>query len=129
MSMTQSEKIATEILQNFTRHGRRYYLFSVQGDPASYLYFCRIEGVPLRSLIYGNGFLPAIIELVQDEKTCIECGLGTRIQGGVSLDGDMLVEYNMTIDQANLFLLGLRKLMPEDESFFIPFARTMNRSR
>lgn len=78
---------------------------------------------PLRSLIFGNDFSSAISDLTKDEKTCIECGLGTRIRGGVSLDGNTLVECNLTIDQANLLLSDLRRLIPEDQRYFMPFTR------
>jgi len=111
----------SRVLQRFDRQGRRYYLFSIHGDPRTYLYLVRTEGAPLRSLVFGDGFLAAVSELLDDEGSCIECGLGTRIEGGVSLDGDRLVECGMTIDQADQVLQGLISLIPEDERYFIPF--------
>lgn len=123
VSQIQPGRKVSEVLERFYRQGKWYYLFSVQGDPHSFLYFCRIEGTPIRSLIFGNDFSSAVSDLTKDEKTCIECGLGTRIRGGVSLDGNTLVECNLTIDQANLLLSDLRRLMPEDQSFFMPFTR------
>jgi len=112
----------SEVFQRFDRQGRRYYLFSIQGDPRTYLYFARTDGAPLRSLVFGDGFLAAVSDLLEDEGSCIECGLGTRIEGGVSLDGDTLVECGMTVDQADQVLRDLCRLIPEDERFFVPFA-------
>jgi hypothetical protein len=115
--------IISEVFQRFDRQGRRYYLFSVRGDPRTYLYFVRTEGAPLRSLVFGDGFLAAVSELLEDEGSCIECGLGTRIEGGVSLDCDRRVECGMRVDQADQVLQGLCSLIPEDERFFVPFAK------
>jgi hypothetical protein len=120
--MIVTKRQVSEINRQFTHHGRRYYLFSVYEDPSSFLYFCRLEGLPLRSLIFGDDFDAALPSMMKDESICIECGLGAKIKGGISVDGDMLVEFTMTREQANQLLDDLRRLLPEDDAFLQPFS-------
>ncbi len=97
------------ILRQFTRHDREYWIFSVQGNPHTFLYFSHRKK-DLRALFYGNSFTDEIPRIEQDAGLCIECGLGTRIRGGVSLDGGEVVAFNCERGAANRLVGRLRKI-------------------
>jgi hypothetical protein len=92
----------------FFRHDRNYWIFSLTGNPYMFLYFSHTRK-DLRSLFYGTGFLDKIPRLKEKPDLCIECGLGTRIRGGVSLDNGEVVTFHCNRDSANRLIGKLRK--------------------
>jgi hypothetical protein len=111
----------SDIFMEFTRHERRYYVFSVNDSPFTFLYFTHLRERSLRALFYGEDFLPAIRTLWKNEQICIECGLGTRIKGGVSLDRDELVASGFSTEEANKLIEQLKEMRPGDHNFFLCF--------
>jgi hypothetical protein len=90
----------------FERHGRRYCFFSLFGNDDTFLYFSHTEK-PLRSIVYGRGFLEKLPALLENEDLCIECGLGLAIAGGIALDGNEIVDHGCSAEEANRILLLL----------------------
>lgn len=103
------------ILRRFARHEREYWVFTLGNGPEEFLYFSH-RTCDLRSLLYGSGFFEEILR-IEEEKPhlCIECGLGTRIRGGVSLDGGEIVVWNCSVPSANEILKDLREKCGNDE--------------
>nr|WP_320161858.1 hypothetical protein [uncultured Methanoregula sp.] len=101
------------IHDSFDRHGKRYCIFSLDGNDTPFLFFSHTEK-PLRSLVFGRDFLRKIPELVEDGDVCIECGLGLSVIGGVALDNGDCVAWNYTEEQANQVLTGLREHLGEE---------------
>ncbi len=96
------------ILRQFTRHDRNYWVFSIPSNPHTFLYFSHRKK-DLRALFYGMGFKEEIPRIEQEPDLCIECGLGTLIKGGVSLDGGDVVDFNCERETANRIIGQLRK--------------------
>jgi hypothetical protein len=96
------------ILQQFTRHDRDYWVFSIRENPHTFLYFSHREK-DLRALFYGTSFTEKIPRIEKEHNLCIECGLSTLIKGGVSLDGEDLVAFNCEREGANRIISQLRK--------------------
>ncbi len=94
------------VLRLFSRHDRDYCIFSFCGSPHSFLYFNH-RNKDVRALFYGSGFLDEIPHIEQNPDHCIECGLGSRIQGGVSLDSGDIVTWHCTVQAANKILARL----------------------
>jgi hypothetical protein len=104
-----------EILMRFSHNDREYCVFSRRKTPDTYLYFSHRER-PFRALFFGGDFCDEITRLIQGSDRCIECGLGKRIRGGVSLDGADSVATNITFHEANVIITLLKnRLNPEGE--------------
>ena len=107
-----AEEIKIEKVHSFFRHNNKdYILFSIRNSPCHYLYFTS-DDYTIRSLMYGeNLLLPISSSLEKSTTSCIECNLGSLIQGGVSLDEGNLVEFNLTIEKSNQILKELGKII------------------
>ncbi|MDO9550230.1 MAG: hypothetical protein Q7J03_04595 [Methanoregula sp.] len=97
----------------FSRHDRRYCVFSVNGRDEEYLYYSHISR-PLRSLMYGRDFVSHLPRLRENEDLCIECGLGLLMAGGVALDKGECIAWHCSVEEANLVLTGLKERMGEE---------------
>ena len=95
------------IHQTFSRHDRRYCIFSVAGRNEVFLYYSHMSR-PLRSLMFGRNFLDQLPRLMEKEDLCIECGLGLSVTGGVALDNGDRIAWHCTIGEANHILKGLK---------------------
>jgi hypothetical protein len=91
----------------FTRHDRKYCIFSVAGREVEFLY-CNHVSRPLRSLIFGRNFFLRLSQLMEGDNLCIECGLGLSVEGGVSLDDGDRIEWHFSVDEANKVLNDLK---------------------
>lgn len=100
------------ILRNFTRHDRRYCIFSAPGRNGEFLYYSH-GSRPLRSLMFGRDFLGQLPRLLENADLCIECGLGLLVEGGVALDSGDLIAWHCTIEDANRVLAGLKERLGE----------------
>lgn len=103
-----SDSGAITILLQFFRHDRNYWIFSLTDNPYTFLYFSHTKR-DLRSLFYGTGFLDEIPRLQEKPDLCIECGLGTRIRGGVSLDSGEVAAFHCNRKSANRLIGKLRE--------------------
>ncbi len=98
-----------EIYSVFNHHDKEYILFSIYDSEFDYLYFTN-KNHNIRSLLYGIKLSSFISSLLDDPTvTCIECNLGVLIEGGISLDGDSIVEINLSILKGNQILNALKK--------------------
>jgi hypothetical protein len=97
----------------FTRHERRYCLFSVARRGGEFLYYSHASR-PLRSLMFGRNFLGQLPSLMEKEDLCIECGLGLSVDGGVALDNGDLIAWHCTVEEANRILARLKEIPGED---------------
>lgn len=119
--MTRSDGRTIILHRRFFRHDRDYCIFSIEGKPYEFLYFSHREK-DLRSLFYGSGFLDTIPQIEQEKPDlCIECGLGTRIKGGVSLDEGDIVSWHCSSKKANGILLALCNILGDDEGWIRTF--------
>lgn len=94
----------------FTRHERRYWLFSVSGMSDEYLYYTHLSR-PLRSLMFGRNFLGQLPSLMENRDLCIECGLGLSVDGGVALDDGDILAWHCTVKEANEILAQLKETL------------------
>ena len=108
------------IHHTFTRHDRKYWIFSIQGRDAEYLYYSH-QSRPLRSLVFGKDFLSRLPTLMEKEDLCIECGLGLSIAGGVALDDGDLLAWNCSVEEANQILSGLAEKLGDDGQWIESF--------
>ena len=93
-----------KIILHFRHNNRQYILFSLISDAKTYLYL-KNEKENIISLLYGDNIYPKIQSLLKENSTnCIECELGTLIEGGVSYDNSDLVEFNLSKAKANQIL-------------------------
>lgn len=97
----------------FTRHERRYCIFSITGRDEEYLYYSHMDR-PLRSLMFGRDFLTKLPGLMKEEDLCIECGMGLSIKGGVALDAGDLLAWHCTVDNVNTVLTMLKEKLGEE---------------
>ncbi|MDD1691424.1 MAG: hypothetical protein LUQ66_12305 [Methanoregula sp.] len=104
----------------FTRHERRYCLFSVTGRDEEFLYYSHTSR-PLRSLMFGKKFLGQLPNLMKKEDLCIECGLGLSVAGGVALDAGDLIAWHCTVEEANAILAGLKRKLHDEGQWIEPF--------
>jgi hypothetical protein len=104
----------------FERDNRRYCFFSLEEKKVTFLYFSHREK-PLRSLVYGRGFLEKLPDLLGNENLCIECGLGLAIAGGIALDGEETIDHGCMVSEANRVLARLRDRMGSEGSWIEPF--------
>ncbi|HOX35526.1 MAG TPA: hypothetical protein P5217_07060 [Methanoregulaceae archaeon] len=119
--MKRPESRTIILHRRFSRHDRDYCLFSIEGKPYEFLYFSHREK-DLRSLFYGSGFLDMIPRIEQEKPDlCIECGLGTRIRGGVSLDDGDVVAWHCSGKKANGIIVALRENLGPDGNWIKPF--------
>jgi hypothetical protein len=109
-----------EILMLFSHNDREYCVFSLRDTPYTYLYFSHRER-PLRALFFGKDFRDEITQLVQQSDLCIECGLGTRIRGGISLDGADSVSMNISLEEANVIITLLHNRLNTGGEWIVPF--------
>jgi hypothetical protein len=109
-----------EILMQFSHNDREYCIFSLQDTPDMYLYFSHRER-PLRALFFGKDFRDEITRLAQQSDICIECGLGTRIHGGISLDGADSVSMNISLEEANVIITLLKNRLNPGGEWIAPF--------
>ena len=105
--MTASPEIR-KIHTTFSRHERRYCIFSVAGRDEEFLYYSHCER-PLCSLMFGRDFLCQLPKLMEKEDLCIECGLGLSVAGGVARDDGDLIAWLCTVEEANRVLESLKK--------------------
>ncbi len=97
-----------KIILHFRHNNRQYILFSLKSDTNTYLYL-KCEKEDIISLLYGNKIYPKIQSLLNENSTkCIECELGTLIEGGVSYDDSDLVEFNLSKSKANQILEDIK---------------------
>jgi hypothetical protein len=96
------------IHQTFSRHERRYCIFSVNGSDEEFLYYSHASR-PLRSLMFGRDFIGQLLPLMEKEDLCIECGLGLLVTGGVALDNGDRIAWHCTADEANRIVVGLKE--------------------
>ncbi len=93
-----------KIILHFRHNNRQYILFSLISDTNTYLYL-KHEKENIISLLYGDKIYPKIQSLLNEYSTkCIECELGSLIEGGVSYDDSDLVEFNLSKSKANHIL-------------------------
>jgi len=93
-----------KIILCFKHNNRQYILFSLKSDTNTYLYL-KHEKENIISLIYGKEIYPKIQLLLNENSTnCIECELGTLINGGISYDEPDLVEFDLSKSKANQIL-------------------------
>ena len=90
------------IIDIFVRNSRNYILFRDDAQK-EWLFFSHADK-PIRSLFFGSDFTRLIAEIRQDPSLCIECNLSSAIQGGISLDGEDLVELQLKSNEANAIL-------------------------
>lgn len=117
----------TAVHRQFVRDERRYCLFSVASRNDNFLYYSHMYR-PLRSLMFGSGFLDQLPSLMEKEGLCIECGLGLSVAGGVALDNGDLLAWNCTVEEANAILAGLKKTLGNDGEWIELFSNPL-RSR
>jgi len=97
-----------KIILHFRHNNRQYILFSLMSDTNTYLYL-KSEKENIISLLYGDKIYPKIQSLLNEKSTkCIECELGTLIEGGVSYDDSDLVEFNLSKSKANQILEDIK---------------------
>ncbi|MGV9198957.1 MAG: hypothetical protein ACOC44_03885 [Promethearchaeia archaeon] len=97
----------------FTHNKKDYILFSTERPSRMFLYF-QHKLKDLRALFYGRNFQRVISRLLEQRVIpCIECKLGTNIEGGISLDSGKLVENNLSLKKANEILTKLRENQTE----------------
>ncbi len=113
--MPQSVTIG-KIHSVFTRHDRNYCIFSLHNFADTYIYFSHTSH-PLRSLFFGKGILEQIPELQKNHDLCIECGLGTSIKGGVSLDGKDCIAFNCSVRDANRIITRIKDYLGDHGSW------------
>ncbi|MHA1248634.1 MAG: hypothetical protein ACTSRP_01450 [Candidatus Helarchaeota archaeon] len=114
------DKKEIEIYSIFKHSNKNYILFSIKGDIREYLYINSNE-LGLRSLLFGKDLKSFINSNFNNPCiTCIECHLGNRIKGGVSLDKGEIVESNLSISECNEILKYLKKVL-KDRSNLIDF--------
>ncbi|MEI6294347.1 MAG: hypothetical protein WCP36_11725 [Methanomicrobiales archaeon] len=97
----------------FTRHDRRYSVFSVTGRDEEFLYYSHVTR-PLRSLVFGRNFTGQLPHLMEKKDLCIECGLGLSVTGGVALDSGGCVAWQCSVAEANQVLTGLKERLGEE---------------
>ena len=107
-----------EILSIFIHQQSHYIHFSLKEKPEDFLYLIS-EDEEIFSLFFGNNFRTLIPSLRSDtDVNCMECDVGLNIQGGVSYDSKDLVNFNLTVDQANSIIELLTKSKNTDEINF-----------
>ena len=95
------------IHQTFSRHDRRYCIFSVNDRDKEILYYSHMFR-PLRSLMFGRDFVSLLPRIMENDELCIECGLGLSVTGGVALDNGDRIAWHYTVREANHILNELR---------------------
>ena len=106
--MPDVESDIEKIILHFRHNNRQYILFSLISDAKTYLYL-KNEKENIISLLYGDNIYPKIQSLLKENSTnCIECELGTLIEGGVSYDNSDLVEFNLSKAKANKILEDIK---------------------
>ena len=99
-----------KIILHFKHNNRQYIIFSLISDLRTYIYF-KNEEENIISLLYGDKIYPKIQTLLNESSTkCIECELGTLIEGGVSYDEPDLVEFNLStaiLKSSSIILLSI----------------------
>jgi len=97
-----------EVIMNFKHNNRQYILFSLKSNTETYLYL-KNEKENIVSLLYGKEIHPKIQSLLNENTTnCIECELGTLIEGGISYDKPDLVEFDLSKSKANQILEDIK---------------------
>ena len=97
-----------KIILHFRHNNRQYILFSLKSNPNTYLYL-KHEKENIIALLYGKDIYTKIQSLLNENSTnCIECELGTLIEGGVSYDEPDLVEFNLSKSKANHILEDIK---------------------
>jgi hypothetical protein len=119
--MTLHDPVIGKIHDTFSRHDRKYCLFSVAGRDDDLLYYSH-RSKPLRSLMFGKDFTGHIPALVREnDSLCIECGLGLAVAGGVALDNGDLLAWNFSAEEANRILAALRDRLGKEGSWIVLF--------
>jgi hypothetical protein len=119
--MTLQNPVIGTIHDTFSRHDRRYCLFSVAGRDDDLLYYSH-RSKPLRSLMFGKDFSGRIPSIIQhDEDLCVECGLGLAVAGGVALDNGDLLAWNFSAEEANRILASLKDRLGKEGEWIVLF--------
>jgi hypothetical protein len=100
----------------FSRHERRYCIFSVSGRNEDFLYYSHTSN-PLRALMFGVDFTGKLPGLLNNEDLCIECGLGLSVKGGVALDKGDCIAWYCTVEEANAVLASLKEHLGNDRGW------------
>ncbi len=105
----ENDIIIKSIYKTFQFSGKNYVLFSTTHSDFIYLYFSEINSQN-SSLLYGKSSLLSLVLKYVKTKTsdCIECKLGSEIKGAISLDGEDLINSNISIKEANMILKSLK---------------------
>lgn len=111
-----------KIYRKFKTSSANYIHFKIQQSQWDYL-SVQYEDHSKYSLFYGKNFDEQLQQYLQDSSTdCIECQLGTNIQGGISFDNGELVYFNFSVEKANKILQILN-----DESQSLIYFRENNK--
>lgn len=118
--MNQEDKMEKSITNviTFEKSDKIYILFKIKDDQNEYLYISS-KKADNRSVLFGENLESFILLNKDNEKMqCLECQLGNKIQGGVSLDGSDTVESNLNVAKANSILLKLKSVLKNDNHYF-----------
>lgn len=118
--MTEAHPVVSSINARFIRHHKQYCFFSVEGRTENFIYFSH-PSEPLRSFMFGTGFLDQLPGLMKREDLCIECSLGLSIDGGVVLDGSDLRAWHTTVEETNAIIAALKENLGEDGQWIALF--------
>lgn len=109
------------IYRIFNTQSAFYIHFGIQQSNWDYLYV-HYDDNSKYSLFYGNNFDTLLQKYLEDRSIeCIECQLGINILGGVSFDSGELVEFNLSIQQANKILSILKDELRNNSQSLIFF--------
>ncbi len=118
--MLNAIKLKT-IYLDFIHQGKYYVIFTTTHTAYEYLYFTYLNE-KMQSIFYGENLLEQIQFMMKKSKNlCIECQLGSRILGGVSSEGEDLVEFNFTKSESNLILNELKKSLNKKNDHIMLF--------
>ncbi|MHA1775563.1 MAG: hypothetical protein ACTSWC_02245 [Promethearchaeota archaeon] len=101
------DKSIITLIDQFSHNQRVYFLFSLKGNSHDFLYLTHFTQ-PITALFFGTGFAEFLKDFDCNASECLECELGTRILGGVSIDHDSQVEFNLSKKDANKILVALK---------------------
>jgi len=105
------DKKHIEIHAIFNQDKKDYILFSIDEHERDYLYINSNER-KLRSFLFGKDLKTFIDSSLKGSKSgCIECQLGYRIEGGVSLDGEDMIESILNVQSCNAVLKDLKDVL------------------
>lgn len=89
-----------------------YVLFDLNDTPDDFLWVYN-EKTKDYSLFGGDDFKSKIKRIREEKDLCLECSLGTSVHRGVFTDGVDIVDFKMTIEEANDILKKLEQKLTE----------------